>query len=162
MSGETVAFDDLPLTMERNGFREETWWTFCYSPLRDDAGNLAGFLNVASETTSKQQLRSLNATLEDRVAERSKALLLYQDVFKSDPNPACAFDTNHEIIAFNQAFSDEFFRVYGHRAQIGDTFPGLFVPEQGEIIHRYLDRTLAGETFTVVERFGHPDLASPL
>ena len=162
MSGQTVAFDDLPLTMERHGYAEETWWTFCYSPLRDDDGVVAGFLNVASETTSKQHLRSLNATLEQRVAERSEALLLYQDVFRSDPNPACAFDSDHAIIVFNQAFSDEFFRVYGHRAQLGETFPKLFLPEQGEIIGRYLNRALAGEAFTIVERFGHPDLASPM
>lgn len=162
MSGETVAFDDLPLTMERHGHAEETWWTFCYSPLRDDDGIIAGFLNVASETTSKQHLRTLNATLEQRVVERSEALLLYQDVFQSDPNPACAFDTNHAIVAFNQAFSDEFFRVYGHRARPGETFPALFLPDQGEVITGYLDRALAGEAFTITERFGHPDLASPM
>jgi len=162
MSGQTVAFDDLPLTMERHGYPEETWWTFCYSPLRDDEGNIAGFLNVASETTSKQQLRSLNATLEERVAEHSEALLLYQDVFQSDPNPACAFDADHIIVAFNQAFSDEFFRVYEHRAQIGETFPALFLPDQGEVIRGYLDRALAGEAFTVTERFGDPDLACPM
>ncbi|WP_446740983.1 PAS domain-containing protein [Sphingomonas sp. CFBP 8760] len=162
MSGQTVAFDDLPLTMERYGYAEKTWWTFCYSPLCDDDGNISGFLNVASETTSKQHLRSLNATLEQRVAERSEALLLYQDVFQSDPNPACAFDSDYAIVAFNQAFNDEFFRVYGHRAQLGEVFPNLFLPEQGEIIRSYLDRALAGEAFRIIERFGHPDFASPM
>jgi signal transduction histidine kinase/CheY-like chemotaxis protein len=66
------------------------------------------------------------------------------------------------VIAFNQAFSDEFFRVYGHRARLGDTFPELFLPDQGVLIGSYLDRALAGEDFTVTQRFGHPDHAVPM
>lgn len=45
-AGETVTFEELPLVMTRNGFEEETWWDFSYSPLRDEHGTVAGLLNV--------------------------------------------------------------------------------------------------------------------
>lgn len=52
-AGETCTFSELPLTMLRHGFVEETWWDFSYSPLRNDAGKLFGLLNVTSEATSR-------------------------------------------------------------------------------------------------------------
>ncbi|MDY0957197.1 PAS domain-containing protein [Sphingomonas sp. CFBP8993] len=52
-AGESVAFRDQPLTMTRNGFPEETWYDFAYSPVRDDEGKVVGLLNVTSESTAR-------------------------------------------------------------------------------------------------------------
>lgn len=46
----------MPLTMTRNGYPEETWWTFSYSPVRDGQGDAAGLLNVTLETTERHQI----------------------------------------------------------------------------------------------------------
>lgn len=51
-SGESLAFHDQPLKMTRHGFPEETWWDFAYSPIRDAGGEVAGLLNVTSDSTS--------------------------------------------------------------------------------------------------------------
>ncbi|MET0508758.1 MAG: PAS domain-containing protein, partial [Burkholderiaceae bacterium] len=51
--GETVSFDDYPLLMTRNGYPERTWWSFSYSPLRDEAGVVVGLLNVTSDATPR-------------------------------------------------------------------------------------------------------------
>ena len=90
MSGNPVGYEDLPLIMTRHGYPEETWWTFAYSPLRDDNGDIAGFLDIATETTTKilnerrllaereklavreAELRALNADLEDQVVARGR------------------------------------------------------------------------------------------
>ncbi|WP_156678154.1 PAS domain-containing sensor histidine kinase [Sphingomonas profundi] len=133
--------------------------------VQDDDGTyrmVGAFNDVTAYKQAEARLRAANVTLENRVEEGSVALRLYQDIVQSDPNPVCAFDTGHVIIAFNDAFSAEFFRVYGHRAQVGETFPDLFLPDQGALIGGYLDRALAGEDFTVTERFGHPDHAVPM
>ncbi|UHS59627.1 response regulator [Agrobacterium vaccinii] len=51
MAGETIRLENMHLTMTRNGYEEDTYWTFSYSPLRD--GNVvSGFLNVAHDTTA--------------------------------------------------------------------------------------------------------------
>ena len=39
--------------LERSGFREETYHTFSYSPLADDAGTIVGMLCVVTEETQR-------------------------------------------------------------------------------------------------------------
>src|SRR5690349_24437563 len=80
MSGKATYREDLPLVMNRKGYDEQTWFTFSYSPIRDDSGNVAGMFCAVSETTqrvlaenalreSEGRLRELNETLGRRVAE---------------------------------------------------------------------------------------------
>ena len=80
MAGEATYREDLPLVMNRKGHDEQTWFTFSYSPVRDDSGEVAGMFCAVSETTqrvmaetalraSEGRLRELNETLERRVAE---------------------------------------------------------------------------------------------
>jgi signal transduction histidine kinase len=38
--------------IERNGHLEEVWWTYGYSPVRDDDGSVGGVLVVVQETTA--------------------------------------------------------------------------------------------------------------
>ena len=94
-SGGTSRFEDMPMAMARFGVPEETWWTFSYSPVRDEAGRIAGVLCFTNETSagmraandlraSEAALRELNATLEahvaQRTAERDRAWKLSQDL----------------------------------------------------------------------------------
>ena len=50
MAGERVYLQDMHLAMTRNGYKEDTYWTFSYSPLWDGE-KVVGFLNIASDTT---------------------------------------------------------------------------------------------------------------
>jgi len=52
LAGEATYFENLPLTMTRKGYEEQTWFTFAYSPLRDDQGAVAGMFCVCTETTA--------------------------------------------------------------------------------------------------------------
>jgi hypothetical protein len=63
-AGEATFIEDFPLTVERNGYPEEAFFTFCYSPVRDEVGRVAGFLDTVVETTAKV------------LAERQQAFLL--------------------------------------------------------------------------------------
>ena len=42
MGGEAIYRQDLPLVMNRKGYDEQTWFTFSYSPVRDESGTVAG------------------------------------------------------------------------------------------------------------------------
>jgi len=53
LAGETVAMEDLHLVMTRNGYPEDTYWSFSYNPLRNDAGEIVGMLDIAVDTTRK-------------------------------------------------------------------------------------------------------------
>lgn len=39
--------------MARQGFLEDTYWTYSYSPVRDEAGAIAGVFTATSETTAR-------------------------------------------------------------------------------------------------------------
>jgi PAS domain S-box-containing protein len=52
-TGESVWYDDLLLPIFRNGQLEDVYWTFSYSPVRDDDHKIKGVLVVCSETTEK-------------------------------------------------------------------------------------------------------------
>ena len=63
MAGERVYMENMRLVMTRNGFPEDTYWTFSYSPLRD-ADRVEGIIDIAIETTRQV------------VAERERDLLV--------------------------------------------------------------------------------------
>lgn len=69
--GEATFIEDFPLVIDRHGYPEQTYFTFCYSPMRDEAGAVRGFIDTVIETTqtveARQQARLLNGELEHRI-----------------------------------------------------------------------------------------------
>ena len=51
LDGQSSYHSNLPLTINRQGFDEEAWFTFSYSPVRDESGAVAGMYCAVSETT---------------------------------------------------------------------------------------------------------------
>ena len=52
-TGEATWDEGLLLFLERSGFPEETYHTFSYSPLHDDAGDVGGMFCVVTEETTR-------------------------------------------------------------------------------------------------------------
>ncbi len=61
--------ESLLLFLERSGYVEETYHTFSYSPLTDDAGTIVGMLCVVSEDTDRVVGERRMATLRDLGSE---------------------------------------------------------------------------------------------
>ncbi|MDQ2901425.1 MAG: ATP-binding protein, partial [Acidobacteriota bacterium] len=61
--GEATRADDLLLLLERHGYREECYFTFSYSPIRDESGGVGGVFTPVHETTERvvgeRRLRTL-------------------------------------------------------------------------------------------------------
>ncbi|MGF7178413.1 PAS domain S-box protein [Azospirillum doebereinerae] len=104
LKGESVSFTDLHLVMTRNGYDEDTWWTFAYSPLRDD-GQVVGMIDIAMETTSgvvaaqqrdavEAELRARNVALEQEVAARTEAGNRFATLVQHLPVGVCLFDSD--------------------------------------------------------------------
>lgn len=53
MEGKAVRFPDFKLYLDRNGFSEECYFDFAYSPIRDENGIIQGVLTNEIETTEK-------------------------------------------------------------------------------------------------------------
>ena len=64
-TGKATWDEALLLFLERSGYPEETYHTFSYSPLRDDAGAVVGMLCVVSEDTGRVIGERRLATLRD-------------------------------------------------------------------------------------------------
>ena len=72
-TGEATWDEALLLFLERSGFPEETYHTFSYSPLWDDAGKISGMLCVVTEETQRVIGERRLAALRDFAAELSSS-----------------------------------------------------------------------------------------
>jgi hypothetical protein len=70
--GEATWSEDQLLLMDRNGYLEEAYFTFSYSPIREEAGEVRGVFTAVTETTERvladRRLRTV-AALAARTAE---------------------------------------------------------------------------------------------
>lgn len=53
--GETITLNDQLFRVTRHGYLEDAYFTLCYSPVRNEAGNINGVLMTVFETTRKLQ-----------------------------------------------------------------------------------------------------------
>jgi signal transduction histidine kinase/ActR/RegA family two-component response regulator len=53
MANQSSFLEDMPLTMERKGYTEQTYFTFSYSPLHDGEGRVMGMYCTCIETTGR-------------------------------------------------------------------------------------------------------------
>ena len=71
LSGKGATWNEhLLLPMNRKGFIEETYFTFSYSPVRDDAGGIGGVLVTCQETTLQVQSERQLLLLRDLGAQQ--------------------------------------------------------------------------------------------
>lgn len=52
-TGRATWAESMLLFMNRKGFLEETYFTFSYSPIRDESGGIGGIINPCQETTER-------------------------------------------------------------------------------------------------------------
>lgn len=63
--GESVWFEDQLIPIHRNGYLEEVFWTFSYSPVLAEDGRVGGTLVVCSETTGQVRAERRVRTLRE-------------------------------------------------------------------------------------------------
>ena len=108
MAGQATYHEDLPLTMNRQGFEEDTWFTFSYSPVRDERGAVAGMFCTCTETTGKVLAERRN------IAERERL----EQLFDQAPGfMAMLRGPEHRFELVNPAY----LRLIGHREVLGKT-----------------------------------------
>ena len=67
--GEATWSDDLLLVLDRNGYPEECYLTFSYSPIRDESGGVGGVFTAVHETTGRVIGERRLRTLRELAAE---------------------------------------------------------------------------------------------
>jgi signal transduction histidine kinase/ActR/RegA family two-component response regulator len=176
MAGQASYREDLPLVMNRKGYDEQTWFTFSYSPVRDESGKVAGMFCACSETTATvlgehalresegrlralvSKLSELNDTLERRVAEALAERKILVDIVEGTDAFVQVVGLDYRWLAINHAAANEFERIFGVRPKVGDSMLDLLAaqPDHLKDVKAVWSRALAGETFTLTEEFGDP------
>ncbi|MEI6486485.1 MAG: ATP-binding protein [Sphingomonadales bacterium] len=133
LAGESRWREDMPIMLERGDYPERAWFSFSYSPLRDDDGNIAGMFCAATETTAR-------VLGEQRlIAERERQKMLFEQV----PGfVAILREPEHRFEYVNEAFT----RVAGNRDFVGKTVREAFPELAGTGMFEALDKTFATGT----------------
>lgn len=128
--GESIQMDDIQFRMERNGYPEETHFSFSYTPVRDGDGPVLGFFCACSETTS-QVLAERRAMAE---RERQRLMLQHMPGFA-----AMLVGAEHRYEFVNEAYRE----IAGPRDFIGSTVREVLPELDGQGFHELLDRAFA-------------------
>jgi len=73
LAGETSFLEDQRMFLDRNGYAEETFFTFSFSPIRDETGGVGGLFHPVTETTGKMLAERRTRALRDLAARTGKA-----------------------------------------------------------------------------------------
>lgn len=74
MQGTAVGSEDWMLPLDRSGYLEECYFTFSYSPIRDESGGVGGVLVTVTETTGRVLSERRLRTLSEEEQKRAEAL----------------------------------------------------------------------------------------
>src|SRR5882762_6871600 len=73
LAGETSYLENQRMFLDRNGYLEETFFTFSFSPIRDETGGVGGLFHPVTETTAKMLAERRTWALRDLTARMGKA-----------------------------------------------------------------------------------------
>ena len=130
MAGEATYREDLPLRMHRRGFDEDTWFTFSYSPVRDESGAVAGMFCACYETTDRILAQRREAAETDR----------QRRMFEQAPGFICTLQAPEHVFNFvNNAYE----RLFGARNYVGRSVRDCFPDLEGQGFFELLDEVYA-------------------
>jgi PAS domain S-box-containing protein len=127
MAGHATYFENLPLVMKRKGYDEQTWFTFSYSPVRDESGTVAGMFCACTETTDAVMAETALRESEDQFRAFAQAV----------PNHVWASRPDGHLYWFNQ-------QVYAYTGLAEGALDGP--AGWGDVVHPD-DLPTAGETW---------------
>ncbi len=110
---ESTWHEDQLVPITRNGRVEDVYWTYSYSPVRDDDGCIGGVLVTVQETTSRVRLLEAERIARAR-AESAEARMA--DVFRQAP--AFIAVLRFPGYVFELA-NDAYYELVGHRDIMG-------------------------------------------
>ena len=158
LAGDTLAYKDQTLTLNRTGKPEPVWMNLDYSPLLDEAGKPAGVMAIVVETTEKvraeQWLQDERARLRQMFQQAPGFMTMLrgpEHVFDL-ANPAYLQLTGHRDLlhkpireALPELAGQGFFELLDQVYSSGKAFSGIGVPvgiqhvPGGPVERRYVD-----------------------
>ncbi|MBV9370718.1 MAG: PAS domain-containing protein, partial [Alphaproteobacteria bacterium] len=136
LAGEATYWENLPLTMTRKGYEEQTWFTFSYSPLRGDGGEVEGMFCACVETTDTV------LAARRRVSEAERLRRLF------DHAPSFMAVLRGPDLVF-EMMNASYLQLVGHRDLVGKPVREALPEVEGQGFFELLDEVYrSGEAFT--------------
>ena len=135
LDGQSSFYSNLPLTINRKGFDEAAWFTFSYSPVRDEGGAITGMYCTAIETTG-------DVLNERHRLEENERL---QQLFAQGPSlMAVLREPDHVFELANAAYLE----LVGNRDVVGHRVRDVLPEVEGQGFYELLDEVYAsGEAY---------------
>ena len=73
LAGETSFLENQRMFLDRNGYLEETFFTFSLSPIRDESGEIGGLFHPVTETTAQMLSQRRTRALQDLASRASQS-----------------------------------------------------------------------------------------
>ncbi|MDP9001612.1 MAG: EAL domain-containing protein [Myxococcota bacterium] len=99
LTGEASYLEDQRMFLDRNGYLEEAFFTFSFSPIRDETGRVGGLFHPVTETTSRMVNERRTRALRDLAACAAKAQTT-EDAFRIAADTLSAFDLDLPLALF--------------------------------------------------------------
>ena len=135
-AGEPIYMDDIELVMHRHGHAEETHFSFFYTPVRGEEGEVAGIFCACAEITQEVFAKR----------ERTTELNRLREMFASSPSCVAVLSgPEHRFELTNPAY----LQLIAHRDVIGLPLRTALPELQGQGFEALLDRVYrSGEPYT--------------
>jgi two-component system sensor histidine kinase VicK len=136
MNGQTIGFPNFMVPLNRNGYLEECYFDFSYSPIHDENGNTQGILVICMETTDK-----IRAIAELNLSQQN-----IRNMVRQSPVGMCIVRGKPLMV---EEINDLFLEIIGKkRKQFEDAPYWVVNAEAAPYYEPITDRVLAtGETY---------------
>ena len=99
LAGEASYIENQRMFLDRNGYLEETFFTFSFSPIRDESGKVGGLFHPVTEQTGKMLSMRRTRALRDLSALTGKAKTT-RDVFLLAAQTLSEYDLDLPFVLF--------------------------------------------------------------
>ncbi len=106
LAGEASYLENQRMFLDRNGYLEETFFTFSFSPVRDETGGVGGLFHPVTEQTGKMLSERRMRTLRDLATRLGQAKAI-AEVFPLASDIMAGYDLDLPFVLFYQLDSND-------------------------------------------------------
>jgi PAS domain S-box-containing protein len=110
LKGETTYLENQRMFLDRNGYLEETFFTFSFSPIRDETGEVGGLFHPVTEQTSKTLSERRTRALRDLAARTGKGQAI-EEVLTLASQTLCEYNLDLPFVLFYVPESDKTYHL---------------------------------------------------
>ena len=144
LAGESFFFENFATRLERHGYPEQAFFTFSYSPVRDESGAVCGLMCTVMEVTDKLRALARHKEAEERLALSLEA---------SGNIGTWSYDLETAVTHVDERFA-RLFQVDAALAREGTElvrFTDMIHPEDRPAVLEAIDTAILTETLYDVE-----------